>query len=126
MIRNVIPLLKSGSHCLLLAAALASAAPSAHADEFHLFPETPPGSTFANVHWADPPAPRVDFEQLQVQVARFDDSTWSELALARETTEAALLEPHPRPEKLFTTATSVWTAAAIGGGVLQGIGAPLQ
>jgi len=124
MIRNVIPVLKSGAPSLLLAAALAAASPSAHADEFHLFPETPPGNTFANVHWADPPASRIDFEQLQV--ARFDDSNWTELALEREAAEAAVLEPHPQPEKLFTTATTVWTAAAIGGGVLQGIGAPLQ
>ena len=43
----------------------------------------PPEARFANVHWADPPASRIDFEQLQVQVARFDDSTWTELALAR-------------------------------------------
>ena len=123
MIRNVIPLLKLRLRAsLALAAILAAASATARAEQrFHLYAENPPGAgLFADVHWADPPVPMIDFEQS----ARFEPGAWPELAAVAPF--PAALEPHPRPEKLFTTATTVWTAATVAGGVLQGLGAPLQ
>jgi Predicted periplasmic lipoprotein (DUF2279) len=106
----------------ILAAALAGAAAGATAEEFHLFPESPPGSRFADVHWVDAPGPLVDFEAT-FEAARLETTAWPALAAIEP---SLALDPQPRPEKLFTTATTVWTAAAVAGGVLQGLGAPLQ
>ncbi len=105
---------------LLLGAALLAAASAVTAETgFHLYPDSPAGSQFADVHWIEPTVPYVDFEE----VGRLDAADWTAFPTddppSAETTS-------PRPEKLFTTATSVWTAAAVGAGVLQGIGAPLQ
>ena len=125
MIRNVIPLLKlrtlPARLGLVALLATASAARAAAEPAFHLYPDAPPGSRFADVEWTEPlwVAPRIDFEQ----VARYE-AGWAELEPGAGA--PAMLQPHPRPEKLFTTATTVWTASAIAGGVLQGIGAPLQ
>ena len=121
MIRNVIPLLKLRTARLLLAAlAAAGAASFASADEaFHLYSDPPSGSGFALIHWADPPSRPIDF----TEVARLE-SLPPEAAFA-DTFPADEKAPQRSP-KLFTTATTVWTAAAIGAGVLQGIGAPLQ
>ena len=124
MIRNVIPLLKLRTLPAWLGLlALLAAAPAARAgdeQEFHLYPDAPPGSRFAEIQWTEPPVPRVDLEQ----VARFEAASWTELSPGAPASVS--LEPLPRPEKLFTTATTVWTAAAVAGGVLQGLGAPLQ
>jgi hypothetical protein len=123
MIRNVIPLLKLRTlpaAPLVLAALLPGASPAFGGQEFHLYPDSPPGARFADVRWTDPPVPRIDFEE----IARFEAASWPEFAAGAPS--PAALEPHPRPEKLFTTATTVWTASAVAAGVLQGIGAPLQ
>jgi hypothetical protein len=122
MIRNVIPLLKlwprAGAPPAL--ALLLAAAPAA-AGEFHLYPENPPGSRFADVHWADPPVPRIEFEA----AALYGFLSARPENVAPDTPPQSLT-PHPRPEKLFTTATTVWTAAIVGAGVMQGMGAPLR
>src|SRR5262245_30265641 len=114
MIRNVIPLLKLRTARALLATLVAAGAPSfASADEaFHLYSDPPSGSGFAEMHWADPPAPRIDF----TEVARLD--SFPAEAAFENTLPADGTTPQ-RPQKLFTTATTVWTAAAIGAGVLQ-------
>ena len=106
-----------------LVAALVLGATAAKAEEeFHLYPDSPAGSRFADVHWTEPPVPRVDFES----VARLDSADWTTFPVPAEESTLPAEAAKPRPEKLFTTATSVWTAAAVGAGVLQGIGAPLQ
>jgi hypothetical protein len=111
-----------GRILILFAAALFAGAATARADgEFRLYPDSPPGSKFADVHWTEPP--------VRVSVVDFENPVLLETSwpgLTREGNDAALIEPHARPEKLFTTATTVWTASAVGAGVLQGLGAPLQ
>jgi Predicted periplasmic lipoprotein (DUF2279) len=110
---------------LLLVAALFGGASAARAEsEFHLYPNSPPasGGHFADVHWVEPPVSPIDFEV----AARLETAAWRDPAFAPQDPETDLATARPRPEKLFTPATSVWTAAAIGAGVLQGIGAPLQ
>jgi hypothetical protein len=115
MIRDRLPSLKP--RALVLAVAMAAVAAGAAADEFHLYPETPPGARFANVDWIEDPVPAVDFER----IALLEASAW-----AAEYSAAPSWTPHPRPEKLFTKATTWWTVGAVLGGVMQGIGAPLQ
>jgi Predicted periplasmic lipoprotein (DUF2279) len=105
----------------LFAAVAALGGAGASAEEFHLFPESPPGSRFADVDWTEPP---VRVSVLDFENAALLETPWPELA--SEAAPAALMEPHPRPETLFTTATTVWTASAVAAGVMQGIGAPLQ
>jgi hypothetical protein len=107
---------------VILAGALAGAAAAAHveAQEFHLFSESPPGSRFADVHWADSPGSVLDFET----IARLEATSWQ--GSGADDPLPAPWTARPRPEKLFTTATTVWTAGAVAAGVLQGIGAPLQ
>ncbi len=107
-------------------AALAAAAAGAKAEEFHLFPDSPPGSRFADVHWADAPGRVLDIEAL-FEAARLETAAWASAPTPPAfTLSPAPPDPQPRPEKLFTTATTVWTAAAITGGFIQGLGAPLQ
>jgi hypothetical protein len=103
------------------AVAVCGAAGARAEQEFHLYPESPPGSRFADVDWTEPP---VMSAFLFESAVRLEPASWSELP--GEPAPAPLLEPQPRPEKLFTTATTVWTAAAVAGGVMQGMGAPLQ
>jgi len=105
----------------ILAAALAAVAAGANAEEFHLFPEPAPGSRFADVHWIEAPVRTIDFESLGG--APPENATWPNEDPPKVW---GAWTPRPRPEKLFTTATTVWTAGAVAAGVLQGLGAPLQ
>ncbi len=115
MIRELAASLKPVA--LLLAAAIGAGPAVAKAEEFHLFPDSPPGSRFAEVDWTEPPVSAPDFES----AALLEASTWP----ARQSTPGTWTA-HPRPEKLFTKATTWWTVAIVAGGVMQGLGAPLQ
>jgi hypothetical protein len=108
---------------LFLVAALFALSPAARAEsEFHLYPNSPPSSHLedSDLHWVEQTVPHVNLEE----VGRLDAADWT--AFPADDATPPEESVRPRPEKLFTTATSVWTAAAIGAGVLQGIGAPLQ
>ena len=110
---------------LFLVAALFAGASAASAEsEFHLYPDSPPasGAHFADVHWVEPPVSHIDFEE----AAWLETAAWQDPGFAPQDPERGFATPRPRPDRLFTPATSVWTAAAVGAGVLQGIGAPLQ
>jgi hypothetical protein len=104
----------------LLAAALAAGAAganAAHAEEFHLYPDAAPGSRFASVDWIEPPVPTIDFES----AAALDASDWH----VQDAPPSSFMD-QPPPPKLFTRATTWWTVAIVGAGVMQGMGAPLR
>jgi hypothetical protein len=122
MIRNVIPLLKwkaRGARAMLIAAAMAGAPGAAGAEQFHLDSESSSGNIFANVSWVEPPVRQIDFAEIELDETPWPADTTGGSSVVR-------MDPQPRPERLFTTATTVWTASAVAAGVMQGMGAPLQ
>jgi uncharacterized protein YfiM (DUF2279 family) len=120
---------------MLFAVTLVAAAADAKADdEFRLFPASPPRPRYFSDF-------RLDGEQ-GLRIVDLEHSyPWSGggrpdlgigAAAQPETGDPQEQEPPPEaappppPKKLFTTGTTLWTAGALLGGVLQGIGAPLQ
>ena len=111
----------------LLAAAVGAVAFAARADQFQLFPASPPRPQYIEDS-------RWDGEHELHIVDLSHAYPWN--GGGAETAAPADAEdspeppppaaPPPAPKKLFTTGTTLWTAGALLGGVLQGIGAPLQ
>ena len=108
----------------ILAASVFAAA-SASAAEFRLFPDAPPGSRFAEVRWTEPSTFTPNLEL----AAALERTAWpldSSEPPGHAYANAAMLQPLPPPDKLFTTATIVWSIGAVAGGAVEGLGAPLQ
>jgi len=105
----------------LLAVSLFAAAAGVSAAEFRLFPDAPPGSRFADVRWTEPPAPVPNLEL----AAALERTAWP-LDSAQPAALASMLQPLPPTDRLFTPATIVWSAGAVAGGAVEGLGAPLQ
>ena len=132
-IRNTAALLKARlQRATLLAAALSAVAAGAQADEFRLFPASPPGPRdFADFHWgSEPQLHIVDLEhsypwgggtEIHIEIP-----APLETAYLQETPPPSPDAPPAAPKKLFTTPTTLVTAGALLGGFLQGLGAPLQ
>jgi uncharacterized protein YfiM (DUF2279 family) len=118
-----------------LAAALTAVAGAASADQFHLFPASPPGPRyFTDSRWdGEPGLHLVDLEHSYPWGGGGDSSVSIEIpapleaAAFRAPTTTPLEETAPtKPKKLFTTGTTLVTAGVLVGGFLQGLGAPLQ
>ncbi len=119
----------------LLAASLVAVSVGARADEFRLFPVSLPGPRCFmnfNVDGGEPALHIVDLEHsypwsggglldLRMETAR-DPGDTQEPAPPPSPPAA----PPAPPKKLFTTGTTLWTAAALLGGIGQGIGAPIH
>jgi hypothetical protein len=117
----------------LLAAAFAATATAAGARELHLFPAQPPAPRHFAGWGAGPELHLVDLERSYP----WRDGGGPDLHLVAAPSDAGdEQEPPPAPEsappatpekkKLFTTGTTLWTVAALLGGVGQGIGAPIK
>jgi hypothetical protein len=117
----------------LLAAGLLALKSSAGANEFHLFPETsaPPADSW-KIDWNDEPAPRIaEFAQAYPWAGSALPELRAEAALrvaATDFPESTLTSPTAPPPapKLFTTPTTLVTAAVLLGGALEALSAPLQ
>ncbi len=119
---------------MLWAATLAAAGADAKAAEFRLFPASPPRPRYFSDFRLD--------GQPGLRIADLEHSyPWSgggrpDLGLVpaappeaedrQEQPPAHEAAPPPAPKKLFTTGTTLWTVAAVIGGVAQGIEAPLK
>jgi len=124
----------------LLVGALVAAGAEAKADSFRLFPETaarPRAAAAALPASLDEPSGSglVDLEASYPWNAADRDFGWRDLAPDAEEPAPAPspekapcppLTPNPPAKKLFTTTTTLWTVAALLGGVGQGIGAPIK
>jgi uncharacterized protein YfiM (DUF2279 family) len=112
-----------------LLAAAGLAASTAVADEFHLFPADPASRGTLGVMSSEPSFRLVELERgspwggaANVTGFRSEDVS-SEDPQEPPAPDAA---PAPAPKKLFDTTTTLWTAAALLGGIGQGIGAPIH
>lgn len=111
---------------VLLAVALAAAAADAREGQFHLFSASPSRSL---VPGAEEGARAIDFEtgypwsgRGGADLRSSEQTPWDALVVL----PAASASPATTQPKLFTTATTLVTAGAMLGGVIEGMGAPLQ